>query len=235
MATSADATYAFRRGRERSFLARHACSAEREALVHRAVIDMLGCGAHSARGVLRLHHALARACICFPEAAPTEALALAEAAGLVHAANPMRTHLACTLAYLLGDAPTAVACERSTYEAATKPGIPLAALYKPKVVRILTALRGNELLRGHILDGSVPPGDIGHMSSEQLWPGRVPKPRDSRVIFRLADFSVQNSLLACVRCKRHTVDYTERQTRSADEPTTKFCFCTSCSMRWRFC
>jgi transcription elongation factor S-II len=39
----------------------------------------------------------------------------------------------------------------------------------------------------------------------------------------------------CVRCKSYKTEYNEKQTRSADEPTTKFCFCHNCGKRWRFC
>ena len=44
-----------------------------------------------------------------------------------------------------------------------------------------------------------------------------------------------HSLLKCPRCKKNKVEMNERQTRSADEPTTKFCLCTVCGKRWRFC
>jgi len=37
----------------------------------------------------------------------------------------------------------------------------------------------------------------------------------------------------CIRCKSKYVDYTERQTRSADEPMTVFLRCLNCEKRWR--
>lgn len=42
------------------------------------------------------------------------------------------------------------------------------------------------------------------------------------------------SLLACARCGAHHVTYTERQSRSADEPTTKRAACGTCGHRWVF-
>jgi len=47
----------------------------------------------------------------------------------------------------------------------------------------------------------------------------------------------ENTLLQCPKCKERKVSYFERQTRSADEPTTKFACChhTGCHFRWKFC
>ena len=44
-----------------------------------------------------------------------------------------------------------------------------------------------------------------------------------------------DGILKCGKCKSYKTEYTERQTRSADEPTTKFCYCHNCQHRWRFC
>lgn len=44
-----------------------------------------------------------------------------------------------------------------------------------------------------------------------------------------------DGILQCRKCKSWKTTYTERQTRSADEPTTKFCACFACGNRWRFC
>ncbi len=44
-----------------------------------------------------------------------------------------------------------------------------------------------------------------------------------------------DGILKCGRCKSYKTEYNEKQTRSADEPTTKFCFCYNCGHRWKFC
>lgn len=44
-----------------------------------------------------------------------------------------------------------------------------------------------------------------------------------------------DGILKCGKCKSWKTEYTERQTRSADEPTSKFCYCHNCGHRWRFC
>lgn len=47
------------------------------------------------------------------------------------------------------------------------------------------------------------------------------------------DLGETRSILQCSQCKKHTVDYFEKQTRGADEPMTCFCECLSCGYRWR--
>jgi DNA-directed RNA polymerase subunit M/transcription elongation factor TFIIS len=46
---------------------------------------------------------------------------------------------------------------------------------------------------------------------------------------------IEDGILQCGKCRSYKTEYTEKQTRSADEPTTKFCYCHNCGHRWRFC
>ena len=39
----------------------------------------------------------------------------------------------------------------------------------------------------------------------------------------------------CRKCGGNDIVFFQRQTRSADEPTTKKCFCNNCGYRWKFC
>lgn len=39
----------------------------------------------------------------------------------------------------------------------------------------------------------------------------------------------------CSKCKGNKCIYNEKQTRSADEPTTKFVTCVLCGYKWTFC
>tara|TARA_B110000908_G_scaffold168240_1_gene222770 strand:+ start:4084 stop:4557 length:474 start_codon:yes stop_codon:yes gene_type:complete len=43
----------------------------------------------------------------------------------------------------------------------------------------------------------------------------------------------EKTLLQCGRCKKFTVSYYQRQTRSADEPMTCFAKCHSCDRSWK--
>jgi len=45
----------------------------------------------------------------------------------------------------------------------------------------------------------------------------------------------EDGILKCPKCKSMKTEYTEVQTRSADEPTTKKCMCNDCDYRWKFC
>lgn len=45
----------------------------------------------------------------------------------------------------------------------------------------------------------------------------------------------EDGILQCRKCKSFKTEYNEVMTRSADEPTTKLCYCWSCGNRWRFC
>jgi DNA-directed RNA polymerase subunit M/transcription elongation factor TFIIS len=44
-----------------------------------------------------------------------------------------------------------------------------------------------------------------------------------------------DGILKCGKCKSKKTEYNERQLRSSDEPTTKFCYCHNCGNRWKFC
>ena len=39
--------------------------------------------------------------------------------------------------------------------------------------------------------------------------------------------------LQCPKCKGRKIHRIEKQTRSADESATVFCYCTSCAKRWK--
>jgi|TARA_B110000914_G_C15503886_1_gene467275 DNA-directed RNA polymerase subunit M/transcription elongation factor TFIIS len=45
--------------------------------------------------------------------------------------------------------------------------------------------------------------------------------------------SSEKTLLQCGRCKKFTVSYYQRQTRSADEPMTCFAKCHTCDRSWK--
>lgn len=49
------------------------------------------------------------------------------------------------------------------------------------------------------------------------------------------DRELPDGLFECPKCKSKKTQYSEKQTRSADEPTTKFCHCVMCDYRWKFC
>ena len=58
---------------------------------------------------------------------------------------------------------------------------------------------------------------------------------DEKTYKQYAGHKTEDGILKCPRCKSMKTEYTEVQTRSADEPTTKKCSCNNCDYRWKFC
>merc|ERR1712232_410713 len=44
-----------------------------------------------------------------------------------------------------------------------------------------------------------------------------------------------SGMFTCGKCKGDKTSYTQKQTRSSDEPMTTFVTCLTCGNRWRFC
>lgn len=83
--------------------------------------------------------------------------------------------------------------------------------------------------------------DITSFSADRLFPERWNEIKksiskdDEDVIHTINVSDRPDGLFKCGKCKSYKTEYNERQTRSADEPTTKFCYCYNCGNRWRFC
>ncbi len=80
--------------------------------------------------------------------------------------------------------------------------------------------------------------DVLRMSPQQIFPERwTDVVKKLSVIQKESMFytvkSDVESMLKCGKCKQKKVEYTELQTRSADEPMTKFCYCSNCGFRWK--
>jgi transcription elongation factor S-II len=58
---------------------------------------------------------------------------------------------------------------------------------------------------------------------------------DEDIVYTINIEDRPDGLFKCRKCNSYKTEYNERQTRSADEPTTKFCYCYNCGNRWRFC
>lgn len=59
--------------------------------------------------------------------------------------------------------------------------------------------------------------------------------KNKKAMMAAAGIRDVEGLFRCPRCKSKNTDYYEKQTRSADEPMTKFCNCADCGTNWRFC
>lgn len=96
---------------------------------------------------------------------------------------------------------------------------------------------GNTSLIKRLLDHEISESEICFADSKDLFPTKWKEHLDRDGNFEILQKpEISNDgILKCGRCKSNKTEYSERQTRSADEPTTKFCYCHNCGHRWRFC
>eukprot|EP00051_Salpingoeca_urceolata_P025194 m.448518 g.448518 ORF g.448518 m.448518 type:complete len:282 (+) comp20315_c14_seq41:8291-9136(+) len=113
--------------------------------------------------------------------------------------------------------------------------------YKKRVRRSVSNLRANEKVRGRLLCGELQPSDFITMSSEDLMTeammrkksvAQKTKREEARLALKQGATSDQ---IPCPKCRAKDCQFTEMQTRSADEPMTVFCACNKCGNRWKFC
>lgn len=122
---------------------------------------------------------------------------------------------------------------------------PALADYRAQARRVLANLHNERSgLYRKVVDASVSAEVLARGTHREMWPefwSRAElQPGRSCVVVDCATESAgagdaHVSLLKCVRCHKNTVETAEFQTRSADEPMTVFCHCTSCGKRWKIC
>ena len=98
------------------------------------------------------------------------------------------------------------------------------------------------VLMGTTFVGRLADMDVKEMASDtlkkerELWLERSKQSlMDEKTFMNYTGKKVQDGILKCPKCRSMKTEYTEVQTRSADEPTTKKCFCNDCTYRWKFC
>lgn len=101
---------------------------------------------------------------------------------------------------------------------------------------------GNKTLLSRLKSKEFNEFKLCSLTPDQLFPERWEQNSkkylfDNLDIIRVPiDVSEQpDGLFKCGKCKSYKTEYNEKQTRSADEPTTKFCYCHNCGNRWKFC
>lgn len=100
----------------------------------------------------------------------------------------------------------------------------------------------NKTLLTRLLSKQVNEFQITSFNTEQLFPEKFKELQDKYLKNLIDDIPEQikledrpDGLFKCGKCKSYKTEYNEKQTRSADEPTTKFCYCHKCGNRWKFC
>jgi len=116
--------------------------------------------------------------------------------------------------------------------------------YKDNHIRVIANLRnkrnGHKLVE-RIREGEIKPQKLVSMTHRELAP-EIWDERDKRVKAywdkrhgKSGEIERKDGILTCPKCKKKKTEYSERQVRSSDEPTTKFCYCWDCGYRWKFC
>jgi transcription elongation factor S-II len=121
--------------------------------------------------------------------------------------------------------------------------------YKGRFRSLMFNLRdpkNKEFIRS-VVTGQIHVSQLAHMDVKAMASAELKKKREEWNEYSkmsLMDVKSYNNytgkemadgLLVCPRCRSKKTEYVEVQTRSADEPTTKKCFCNNCNYRWKFC
>jgi DNA-directed RNA polymerase subunit M/transcription elongation factor TFIIS len=121
--------------------------------------------------------------------------------------------------------------------------------YKRMIIRVATGLRSDGyFLLKQVLSKEMPIDKLPKLTDRELrsiyWEEQdlldLKKMANEKKAVDAMVAITQNSKsgYSCARCRAagrdpYRVEYTEFQTRSADEPSTLFFYCTICSKRWR--
>ncbi|CAN0260896.1 unnamed protein product [Ectocarpus sp. 6 AP-2014] len=127
------------------------------------------------------------------------------------------------------------------------------ASYLDKARQLVFNLKKNDQLRQDVREGLVEPQRLVVMTSTELMAKdkreAMDKAVSERTEARMLDWYDKNEdkinkqcgiketegMFECGRCKSTKTTYTQKQTRSADEPMTTFVTCSNCKNRWKFC
>lgn len=141
-------------------------------------------------------------------------------------------------------------CVENAIEAAFPSGTDLAA-YQQKFRQLCTNLPTNTELCEDLLGGALEAERLVKLSAADLLSQKAKEKQRAQMKAQLEQvqldyelkhtdeinkslgISSNSGVYRCPKCKSNNTSYTERQTRSADEPMTVFCRCMSCGARWR--
>ncbi|KAH9597293.1 Transcription elongation factor S-II [Trypanosoma melophagium] len=100
----------------------------------------------------------------------------------------------------------------------------------------------NTKLRDDIVEGRLPVEVLVHMKERDLLNPEERKKQEEAFLERSKDTDLseirkatatKSTLFQCPSCKARDCTWTQRQTRSGDEPMTVFCLCNICDHKWR--
>eukprot|EP00039_Didymoeca_costata_P013542 m.207822 g.207822 ORF g.207822 m.207822 type:complete len:296 (+) comp15806_c0_seq7:121-1008(+) len=120
---------------------------------------------------------------------------------------------------------------------------PSNAQYKSKLRRFLgniTDPKNPDLVKA-LLGGTLDPVDFTKMSPQEMMSAEMRKKiqdqnkKAADKAYLAEGMTAHSTSIRCGKCNKNSVQYTQAQTRSADEPMTTFCVCNHCGNRWKFC
>ncbi|NBP13178.1 hypothetical protein EBU95_02135 [bacterium] len=97
----------------------------------------------------------------------------------------------------------------------------------------------NTLLLSRLLDGEIDEFELCNLDPPNMFPERwndlLQKHKLLQDAIKPKDLEeIPDGIVKCGKCKSYKTEYVELQTRSSDEPTSKFCYCHKCGNRWKF-
>jgi transcription elongation factor S-II len=125
--------------------------------------------------------------------------------------------------------------------------------YSTQFRRLHFNLGDNRALAAQVVAGQVSSAWLADASAEDVASGAVKKfiaaeraagdeeveldwdIKNKAKQMQAAGMEMQKGSFQCKQCKSWDTTYTQKQTRSADEPMTTFVLCLACGSRWKFC
>lgn len=140
---------------------------------------------------------------------------------------------------LLDPVELAARCESAIFEEFKNTDVKYKNRLRSRVINLKDSR--NPKLRESVRLGYITPEKLANMTPDEMASEEMKKLREKLTKEAINDHQMartqgaKTSLLKCGKCKRNNVEYTEMQTRSADEPMTTFAYCQDCGHRWKFC
>jgi len=140
---------------------------------------------------------------------------------------------------LYDPADLAARCEEAIFQEFKNTDVKYKNRVRSRVINLKDSR--NPKLRESVRLGYITAEKLANMTPDEMASEEMKKLREKLTKEAINDHQMartqgaKTSLLKCGKCKRNNIEYTEMQTRSADEPMTTFAFCQDCGHRWKFC
>ena len=115
-------------------------------------------------------------------------------------------------------------------------------LYSKKLISLYTNLNKNSYISNKdlltkVVNKTFDPEKLAFMKPNDIFPEHwksllEEKNKRDKMLYEVRT-EAATDIYKCSKCKKRMCTYYERQTRSADEPTTIFVTCLNCGKRWK--